>query len=66
MIHVGPLSAAGAVAAGGAGWQRAYLLFSVINGAEEAASSATHAKITPHNKILRLIRAEQWEEENNQ
>lgn len=43
MIHVGPLSAARAVAACGTGWHGAYLLFSVINGAEEAAALATQA-----------------------
>lgn len=60
MIDVGPLSAAC-----GTGWHGAILLFSVINGAGEAAS-ATQARITPHNKILRLIRIEKWEGRNNQ
>lgn len=60
MIPVGPWSAAC-----GTGWHGAYLLFSVINGAE-AAALATQAEITPHNKILRLIRTEKWEEEQNQ
>lgn len=65
MIHVGPVSVAGTVAACGTGWHGAYLLFSVINGAG-AAASATQAWITPHNKILRLIRTEKWEGENSQ
>lgn len=49
-----------AVAACGTGWRGAYLIFSVINGAEEGA---TQSQITAHNKILRLIKKEKWEEE---
>lgn len=41
----------------------AYLLFSVINGGEEVDALATQAQITSHNKTLKLIRKEKWEEE---
>lgn len=41
----------------------AYLLFSMINGEEEADAMATQAKITSHNKILKLMRKDKCEEE---
>lgn len=57
------LSGRGHVAACGTRWHVAYLLFSMINGGEEVDALATQAKITSHNKTLKLIRREKWEEE---